>query len=149
MAIEFYPTRDKGLTRSSFLFLQEMTFYVNFTSFCLRVFFAGGPALEIRDYLFGDVRQPSFARHLRMVLQGRDACLRQLEDAWSRKNGFGPIEEPDEPDTEDPHWIYGAPESDLWLQATNCSDCGNYVWGNTMGIYGLPHRIICSCIHNN
>lgn len=122
-----------------------MSFYISFTSLCIRAFFCGGPSMEIRDFLFGDSRKPSFARHLRRVVAGRDECLRQLEEAWSRKNGFGHIPLPEEPDTEDPHWVYASPESDLWLQAHNCPRCGNYIWSDTMGNFGLDSRLVCVC----
>ena len=99
---------------------------------------------EIVSFAYGDKRTPAFARYLRQVLPGRDACLRMLETASSRKNGFCDIPEPDEEDTEHPHWVYRI-QGEISLQAYNCQHCGNYVISQTMAEIGLDVHVLCYC----
>lgn len=111
----------------------------------LKNFFSPDLYREIIPFVVGDIRTPAFARELRQKLPGRDLFLRMIENAWSRKNGFGNIPEPEEFDTEHPHWIYNIPEEGLNFQSINCLSCGNYVWCNTMGEVGIDQRSICFC----
>jgi hypothetical protein len=99
---------------------------------------------EVAIQLMGDKRTPQFARHIRQVLPGRDQCLKMLENASSRKNGFFQTPNPEEENTEDPHWVYFI-ENQVVMQSINCSHCGGYIWSNTLGHHGLPVMILCFC----
>lgn len=115
-----------------------------FGIFGLKTRFPTEVTQEIALFLMGDKRSIAFARHLRKVQPGRDRCLEILETAGSRKNGFFHLSEPDEQDTQDPHWVYYYP-FEIDLQSVNCSNCGDYIWSNTMGRFGISMQCVCIC----
>ena len=115
-----------------------------FGVFGLKAYFSTEITQEIAVFLMGDKRSPAFARYLRHVLPGRNDCLRMLETAGSRKNGFAHIPEPEEEDTEDPHWVYYYP-FEVDMQSVNCTKCGDYIWSNTMGQHGISMQSVCVC----
>lgn len=118
---------------------------MNNTALCLGASFPSGPVTEIMCFLFGERRSLAFAKYLRRVLPGRDDCLEMLEMAWSRKNGFHGLPEPDEPDSEEPNWVYAVPQEGFYLEADSCSRCGNYRFSRTMILKGLCRRARCDC----
>lgn len=121
-----------------------MTNKVNTTSLVIRQTLSADVAREIVSFAYGDKRSPAFARYLRQILPGRDACLRMLETASSRKSGFHDLPEPEEEETEHPHWVYRI-QGEIALQAYNCRHCGNYVVSQTMGEFGVDVKILCYC----
>ena len=115
-----------------------------FQLWCLKNLFPIDMARSVGEFLIPVFGTTAFARYLRRVLPGRNDSLYLLEMASSRKNGFAHIPEPEEPETEHPHWVYWI-GNEVALQSINCSRCGNYVWSDTMGYYGLADTIVCNC----
>lgn len=114
------------------------------TAMYLSSIFSSGPTREIMEFLFGDRRTLAFARHLRLHQPGRDGCLKMLENALSRRNGFiGGFPEVVDDQTED--WIFVVQEEGIFFQAETCSVCGEYKSSNTMHEKGFSINIICEC----
>lgn len=59
-------------------------------------------------------------------------CMRDswfiINNAMSRKNGFWQMEEDN---TEKAHWAFWGGGGEVQFQATNCSECGEYLMSNT------------------
>lgn len=127
-----------------FLFSQEMSSCVSSTALILQDLLPVGPAKEILGFLFWDKRDHRFARHLRQKFPGYDQCLKMVDNAKSRKNGFihgDLLQENFDMDTED--WIFEVEQEDLFLQADNCRVCGGYSFSNNTS--GIARLVLCHC----
>lgn len=114
---------------------------------------------KIDDYLYWDVKTLKFAKHRAFKME---SVLIPLKTATSRATGFGGQEPMD---TLDEHWIHNA-KGGASLQAIHCSQCGNYVYSNTLAkdhwadddtidsfrekcLSSCFQRIICLCEHQD
>lgn len=114
------------------------------TSLVLKERFGNDLAREIKSFMWHDVRTVKYARSLIEKDDARYKMLWYIDNSSSRKNGFEGMAVSEEPETEDPHWIFVIPFQ-VQMQAITCKKCGNYIISNTIWDIHPSHWIICSC----
>ena len=97
----------------------------------------------VKSYAFYDTSSDKFLHR-----QKFRPTLQRIEQANSRKNGFGGFCEDDAPIE---HWSYETLNENIQLQAVSCHICGEYVASNTLhnNNYHLDDisRQLCYCSH--